>query len=300
MKLLNLLPLLALVITLVSCGRSETSKFSNAINEGGSKHFVAVREYGRNGNGNYSVYKDEATGQYWAVNVEAFEASGLSAQEFFSANKGPGSDLVVNINTITSHDETRLGYTYETQYIEHEDREYISDEEAYDYGYDGYDYLNDSYYLSYCWDEEVLVEVPYYYDVTINDYHGVNGMVFEEGNSDKKDLEKMAAEMEGQEVSEVAENLVAKFGLSEERAQEVAKLQNAYGQISNKRSLTKKDQDMLTKQLVGTDYASAQTALEDHISGDSEKMEELLEKAAELNGTTPEHMTEILGDVLLK
>jgi hypothetical protein len=125
-------------------------------------------------------------------------------------------------------------------------------------------------------------------------------MVFEEGNSDKKDLEKIAAEMEGAEVSEVAENLVAKFGLSEERAGEVAKLQNAYSKISSKRSLTKKDQDTLTKELLGTDFASAQNALEGHLSGDSDKMDELLDKAAEINGTTPEHMTEILGDVLLK
>ena len=300
MKLLKLLPLLAIVFTLVSCGRKSTDTFIEGINASTGKHFVSVRDYGLNGNGNWSVVKDESTGEYYAVNVEAYENSGMSAEAFFNANKGPGSDLVVNINNITSHDETRLGYTYETQYIEHEDREYISEDEAWEYGYDGYDYLQDSYYLSYYWDEEVTVEVPYYYDVTINDYHGTNGMVFEEGNSDKKDLEKIAAEMEGQEVSEVAENLVAKFGLSEERAQTVAKLQNAYTKISLKRSLTQKDQDTLTKQLVGTDYASAQSALEDHLSGDSAKMDELLEKAAEINGTTPEHMTEILGDVLLK
>jgi hypothetical protein len=172
MKLKTLLPLLALVVTLVSCGRSETKNFANKINESTDSHFVSVRDYGRNGNSNYSVFKDESTGEYYAVNVKAFEASGLSAEEFFNSNKGPGSDLVVSIMNITSHEETRLGYTYETQYIEHEDREYISDDEAWEYGYDGYDYLNDSYYLSYYWDEEVVVEVPYYYDVTINDYHG--------------------------------------------------------------------------------------------------------------------------------
>ena len=300
MKLKTLLPLLALVITLVSCGRSETKNFAEQINGSTGKHFVSVRDYGKNGNGNYSVFKDESTGKYWAVNVEAFEASGMSAAEFFAANKGVGSELVVSIKDITTHTETNMSYTYETQYIEHEDREYISDDEAYDYGYDGYDYLNDSYYLSYYWDEEVVAEVPYYYDVTVNDYNGVNGMVFEDGTSDKKDLEKIAAEMEGQEVSEVAEGLVAKFGLSEERATEVAKIQNAYNKVSSKRSLTKKDQDTLTKELVGTDYASAQAALESHLNGDSDSMDELLDKAAKINGTTPEHMTEILGDVLLK
>jgi len=300
MKRLNLLPLLALVITLVSCGRSETKDFADKLNGSTGKHFVSVRDYGKNGNGNYSVYKDESTGEYWAVNVEAFEASGLTAQEFFAANKGAGSDLVVSIMNVTSHDETKLGYTYETQYIEHEDREYISDDEAWDYGYDGYDYLNDSYYISYYWDEEVVTEIPYFYDVEVSDYHGSNGLVFEEANSDKKDLEKIAAEMEGQEVSKAADSLIAKFGLSQERAIEVAKLQNAYSKISSKRSLTRKDQDTLTKQLVGTNYASAQAALEDHLNGDSAKMEELLDKAAEINGTTPEHMTEILGDILLK
>ena len=300
MKLKTLLPLLALVITLVSCGRSETKDFADQLNGSTGKHFVSVRDYGRNGNSNYSVYKDESTGEYFAVNVEAFEASGLSAAEFFAANKGVGSDLVVSIRDITTHTETNMSYTYETQYITHEDREFISDDEAWDYGYDGYDYLNDSYYLSSYWDEEVVAEVPYYYDVTVSDYHGVNGMVFEEGNSDKKDLEKIAAEMEGAEVSEISEKLVAKFGLSEERATEVAKIQNAYDKISSKRSLTKRDQDTLTKELVGTDYASAQAALENHLNGDSDKMEELLDKAAEINGTTPEHMTEILGDVLLK
>jgi hypothetical protein len=45
---------------------------------------------------------------------------------------------------------------------------------------------------------------------------------------------------------------------------------------------------------LGIDYTASKMALENHIGGDSEGMEELLEKASEVNGITPEHVSELL------
>ncbi len=298
MKILKLFTLMAFALTLISCGRNQAKDFAEQMNSFG-KDFSIVKE-SSNKHKEFSILKDNSSGNYYAIDMKAFKDSGLSAEEFFNAHLGESSIHVQLIDDITSRWITSGGYTIRYETVVREERELISDDEAYLYVYDGFDDLYGAYYINYTWEEQISYEEPVFNRKEIFEYHGVNGWVFEEGQADKKDLEKIAAKMEGQEVSKAADSLVAKFGLSQERAIEVAKLQNAYNKISSKRSLTQKDQDTLTKQLVGTNYASARAALEDHLNGDSVKMEELLDKAAEINGTTPEHMTEILGDILLK
>lgn len=248
----NLL-LLLLVSTFVSCGGVvgllTTLSFTNSINKNYNNHFVLLRAKGKNGNPDYSVFKDYGStnsgGKTYAINVYVYRQTGLSAQEFF--DKNVGTDLVVEIVDVGDHTE------YETP--------------------------------------DTPISVP--------DYYGENGKIFEKGNSQSKDLEKIASNIEGKDASELALEIESKYGLTSERSQKVATLQLAYNKLKSKRALSAKDQDIFTKNLVGVDFQTAQKALKNHIQGDSTDMENVLEKAAELNQTSPEHMVEILGDLLL-
>ena len=57
--------------------------------------------------------------------------------------------------------------------------------------------------------------------------------------------------------------------------------------------------NIYTQKVLGVDYDAGKKALEKHIQGDSADMEAMMERAADLNGTSPEAVTELLGEYLL-
>lgn len=115
----------------------------------------------------------------------------------------------------------------------------------------------------------------------------------------EKDLEKIGAISEREKAELISDNLVENFGLSEERSFEVASTLNHMNKVKNKRSLTNNDWDIVTKKLFGFDYQTGKKALENHIKGESENLDSLIEKAALKNNTTPEHVQELISDYLL-
>ena len=115
-----------------------------------------------------------------------------------------------------------------------------------------------------------------------------------------KDLEGMGAKKEFIEIENSAANFQSQFGLSEERSFEVAKIVNAYNKIGKKRALTTKDRNIFTHSLLGVDYKSSKKALESHIQGDENALTDILEKASDVNGISPEQVQELIGDYLLQ
>ena len=115
-----------------------------------------------------------------------------------------------------------------------------------------------------------------------------------------KDLESMGANLESLTNEELISNLEENYGLSEERAQSVAKITSSFKKIQNKRSLTNKEMNIYTQKVLGVDYVAGKKALENHIQGDSSEMESLMERAADLNGTSPEAVQDLMGEYLLK
>lgn len=113
-----------------------------------------------------------------------------------------------------------------------------------------------------------------------------------------KDLEKLGARIEEEDLEYRSLELALSYGLSQERSYEVAKMLNHMEKISSKRSLTHTEKDLVSKKLLGIDYTTSKLALENHIQGDSEGMEELLNKASEVNGITPEHVSELLTEFI--
>jgi hypothetical protein len=116
----------------------------------------------------------------------------------------------------------------------------------------------------------------------------------------KKDLESIGAKIESYEFENIRDNLVVNFGMSEERSHKVAKLVNGLDKISNRRSLTNREKDLATTEILGVEYVRGMKALENHLQGDSNDFQELLDLAAERNGISPEAIQEIVGEFLLK
>jgi len=114
-----------------------------------------------------------------------------------------------------------------------------------------------------------------------------------------KDLEKLAAIDERKVIEEKAESIEENFGLSAGRSWDVSRAIFHMNKIKNKRALSEKDYNVLSNKLLGFNYKKGKDALEKHLQGEGSDLEDLLAGAAEVNGTTPEHMTEIMGELFL-
>lgn len=145
-------------------------------------------------------------------------------------------------------------------------------------------------------------ESKMYYDL---DYVGGNmyedwytGLHFEETSATSKDLEKAAAFKQGLRVKKSADALKAEFGLSEQRANEVARL--AVYVADNKAKMKDKDFDAFSAQLLGSSITQAKAAHKAQVEGNSKPMADLIAKAAKVNGVGPEHASQIIDELFSK
>ena len=90
------------------------------------------------------------------------------------------------------------------------------------------------------------------------------------------------------------------FGLSEKRSGNVAKLVLNWKRISKNRSMSNADADAFSKSLIGVNINEATHAFKKSLEGDKASFEGLIEKAAKVNGTSPENMKSLLNGLLLK
>lgn len=129
-------------------------------------------------------------------------------------------------------------------------------------------------------------------------YEFVNdpGNFFSQSSDSIKDVETIGANAEASRFENLAETLSTNYGLSEERAEAVAKNISVYQKLSSKRSLTEKERNFFSTELLGVNFKNAQKAL---TSGNTQDLNDLLEKAAEKNGTSPEQISSILTEIFL-
>ena len=119
-------------------------------------------------------------------------------------------------------------------------------------------------------------------DVGIENFSREN-FYFEESAEYKKDLESMAFDVESE--------MLVDFGLSEEKSIKIARLANHYSKLISKRALTAKEKDLFTKELTGLSFEKAAEMMVHDYDG-------LIEKAAELNETSPEAIKELISEVM--
>ena len=116
------------------------------------------------------------------------------------------------------------------------------------------------------------------------------GKLYEASSDSTKDLESMGAKFESMEVAQMEDMLIS-FGLSTERAEKVARLANSYKKITSKRALNSREQDMFSKELLGVPFNQAAKEMMMDYDG-------LLERAADLNETSPEAIKELLNQIM--
>lgn len=114
-----------------------------------------------------------------------------------------------------------------------------------------------------------------------------------------KDLEKIGAAREGIDADKYAGYLVESYGLSESRAETVSRLMISKKKIRNLRSLTGREKDLLTNEILGFGYGIGKKALENYVAGEQDSLDDLIEVAADKNETTPEHVKELFGEIFL-
>lgn len=171
---------------------------------------------------------------------------------------------------------------------------------VYDHDYNSYDayYIGDYQVGQNVSDYLYAHNSQNYYDLDsiggnqYQDYY--TGVTFEETSASSKDLQKVAAIKQELSVQKSAKNLKAQFGLSDDRSREVARLAV---QLSNtdKKSMTDKDYDGFSKELLGTTIGKFQTAMKAAKEGNAADMNSIIDGAAKLNGVGPEHMNQIMN-----
>jgi len=139
------------------------------------------------------------------------------------------------------------------------------------------------------------------YDLYGNDvYSDLYGNLFEQTSSSKKDLEKIAHNVEKVNLKKVENFLVADYGLSEKRAFQVAKLAQGWKKASKSRAMTDGDSKVFFKEVLGFSASEGLNAFKKSLEGNTSDLDALLVKAADANGTSPEHMKDIMSSVLTK
>ena len=123
-------------------------------------------------------------------------------------------------------------------------------------------------------------------------------MTFEEVMPEPKDLEKVGQILEDIELKRVSNKLVMDYGLSEERSYELAFLAYNWNKMSENRKMTNQDADIFALKAIGSDMKSIIDSVRSNYEGNSETYDQLIEKAGEVNGISPEHMDSIIIDLL--
>ncbi|MFP5384649.1 MAG: hypothetical protein ACLGHN_01125 [Bacteriovoracia bacterium] len=128
----------------------------------------------------------------------------------------------------------------------------------------------------------------------------VNGkLLLSEVSMTNKDTLKRAAVVEQYLVIEMAKQVKGKFGLSAERSLKVAKAANHFRKFATKRALTAEDTNAYATELVGANFKTIEKAYENTMKGDTTELQNVLDKAAEKNGVSPEKMGEIMAKMFL-
>jgi hypothetical protein len=151
------------------------------------------------------------------------------------------------------------------------------------YDWELYEYY-DSFCACYVWD---------YRSVWIEETYTGYGRTFEHGAEAPKDVALYAELAEEQVVASRATEVSEKFGLSVDRSKEVVRLTMAWQKAGGK-DLTERDQDAFSQEMLGFSITEAKAAVKAKNEGNPEAVEDLVERAAATNETTPEHVKSLI------
>ncbi len=113
------------------------------------------------------------------------------------------------------------------------------------------------------------------------------------------DTKKKKAILNKYIVGAMKNQLVAKFGLSEKRSHQIAKLANHMIKVSNSGEMNMGTVNTFSKRVLGADFQQMQNAFKSSLTGDSKDLDAIVEKASEINEITPDHTQKIMSQLFL-
>lgn len=123
------------------------------------------------------------------------------------------------------------------------------------------------------------------------------GLVLSHADSGTVDMEKLASLKEAHYLNQMAQQIQAKFGLSSDRAQNIATVAHQFNKLSGSRELTEKDANVFAVGVIGKNLKDVEAAVAQSLKGDSAQLDSMLKEIAGHNGTSPENVNRIIGEI---
>jgi len=135
--------------------------------------------------------------------------------------------------------------------------------------------------------------------ITLGIYASLYNVIFDPEYSERgdieKDLEKIGAQFENQSMESLTQHISERFGLSEMRGQEIAKLIHFYARRGNLRSLTKSESEYLVNSVLGVSVEEIEKAALNYNLGKESGMDDFYDKISVRNETSPEHIRDLFS-----
>ncbi|MDH5580543.1 MAG: hypothetical protein OEY33_01430 [Bdellovibrionales bacterium] len=131
-----------------------------------------------------------------------------------------------------------------------------------------------------------------------NGYYTDGTNLYETHNASSKDLEQLAAFGEKLKKEHMVEFYALELGLNDQRAQAMASLTTAWEKARSKREMTAQDLNAFSKKAFGLPYKNLESAMVKYQEGQMDELNTVIEKAADFNEISPEHMRSIVNDLM--
>ncbi len=113
-----------------------------------------------------------------------------------------------------------------------------------------------------------------------------------------KDLEGLGADLEKYNNEELSARIYTNFGLSQSRSEEVARIIHHYNKLYGSRSITDEDAKRLYDSVLGVSFQEIREAVKERAEGNEEVLEGIYERIAFKNETSPEHIRDLVEQVI--
>lgn len=281
MKLRNIIMLMMLCVSVVSCGphRMDAIKFKKLLKEETGQKWKIQKLFTETGD--YVVFKNKDTGEYVAYNMDIYDRKGKMTYDQYMAIAQAGTDVVHNLEqnskwVDTSHWETQT---------------YYSGDWVWDDYYEDWEWCDT---CGYSWTEDVWVESGYTYY-----WYTGNGFSFSNNELNvSRDLETLSGLADKAQVNLISAAIQNEFSLSSNRAQELAKLSVKFNKIENLRELTVQEKDYFAVNALGSSFSELTAAYKKSLSNNKKDFNSLLDKAAKLNKTTADKLESYVSEYL--
>jgi flagellar biosynthesis/type III secretory pathway protein FliH len=125
----------------------------------------------------------------------------------------------------------------------------------------------------------------------------VSSMALSHADNATVDMEKLAALKEQHYLNQMAVQLNAKFGLSGDRARQVAKVAHQFNKLAGTRELTEKDANVFAVEVIGKNMKEVEVAVKESMNGNSALLDEVLATIGTTNGLSSENTMEIITTI---